>query len=278
MGLPAEPSWSSEPLGDDHLRLEVHHSHAAEITARNLPEHVLIMQASGLAPIEITDGRTVRSRVIAAGGFCLVPAGPTDPVRWNVPRTLFVVALSPRWMDALAGESQRGQVALRGAVGERDPHVEWLVRALLRESQIGQPTGPMYLETLAQVLALRILSLHGRENATEHKRGGLTGIRLRTVLERMRGDFTRPPTTTELAKLAGLSVDHFVRAFRSAIGEPPHRYLLRERIHEAQRLLSTTSRPLVDIALQTGFADQSHFHTAFRRWVGTTPSRYRAQA
>lgn len=105
----------------------------------------------------------------------------------------------------------------------------------------------MCLETLAQALALRILQLHGPKDATGRKRGGLTGTRLRTVLERMHMDFTRPSTTTELANLAGLSVDHFVRTFRSAIGEPPHRYLLRERIHEAQRLLSTTSRPLVEM-------------------------------
>lgn len=96
----------------------------------------------------------------------------------------------------------------------------------------------MYLETLAQALALRILELHGSEDATGHKRGGLTSTRLRTVPERMHIDFTRNSTTTGLANLAGLSVDHFVRTFRSAIGEPPHRYLLRERIHEAQRLLS----------------------------------------
>jgi hypothetical protein len=106
--------------------LEVHYSHAAELAARDLPEHVLTMQASGLARIEIVGGRTARSHVIAAGGFCLAPAGPTDLVRWNALRTLFVIALAPRWMDALAGENQRSQVALRGAVGVRDPHIEWL--------------------------------------------------------------------------------------------------------------------------------------------------------
>ena len=162
----------------DHLRLEVHYSHAAELAARDLPEHVLTMQASGLAHIEIVGGRTARSHVIAAGGFCLAPAGPTDLVRWNVPRMLFVVALAPRWMDALAGQSQRSQVTLRGAVGVRDPHIEWLVRALVHESQNGQPTGAMYLETLAQAVALRILQLHGSEHATGHRRGGLTGTRL----------------------------------------------------------------------------------------------------
>lgn len=149
----------------DHLRLEVHYSHGAEIAARDLPEHVLTMQASGLARIEIAGGRTLRSHVITAGGFCLAPAGPTRLVRWNILQTFFVVALATRWMDALAGESQPGQVALRGAVGARDPHIEWLVRAPVHESQSGHPAGAMYLETLAQALALRILQRHGSEGA-----------------------------------------------------------------------------------------------------------------
>jgi AraC family transcriptional regulator len=275
--LTDEPSWSSEPLGKDRLRLEVHHSPCADVDARDLREHFLTLQASGSARIEIDDGPAMRSCLIAAGGFCLSPAGPVAPVRWHAPRTLFVVALTPRWLGTLADEDQRGPVALRCAIGARDPDIEWLVRALVDESKKGHPTGPMYVDSLAHALALRILFLHRADGVAAYQRGGLAGTRLRAVLERMREDFTRPASTTELARLAGLSVDHFVRAFRSSIGEPPHRYLLRERIREAQRLLSTTSQPLVEIALQTGFGDQSHFHTTFRRWVGTTPSRYRAE-
>jgi AraC family transcriptional regulator len=255
----------------------VYHSRCAEIGARDVREHFLTLQASGMARIKIEDGLAMRSCLIAAGGFCLTPAGPASALRWDVPRTLFVVALTPRWLGTLADEDQRGPVALRRAIGARDPHIDWLVRALVYESKNGHPTGPMYMDSLAHALALRILRLHRADGAAGYKRGGLAGTRLRAVLERMHEDFTRPASTTELAKLAGLSVDHFVRAFRSSIGEPPHRYLLRERIREAQRLLSTTSQPLVEIALQTGFGDQSHFHTTFRRWVGTTPSRYRAE-
>lgn len=62
-------AWNGPP------RLEVHYSHGTELAARDFPEHVLTMQASGLARIETVGGRTVRSRVIAAGGFCLAPAG-----------------------------------------------------------------------------------------------------------------------------------------------------------------------------------------------------------
>jgi AraC family transcriptional regulator len=274
--LTEEPIWISEPLGQQRLRLEVYHSGGTEVAARNLPENFVTLQASGSARIEVEDGRCMRPHLIAAGGFCVSPAGPSARARWNAHRKLFVVALAPDWLATLTDQQGR-QIELRRAVGARDTHIEWLLRALVHESKHDHPAGTAYLDALAHALALRILGLHSAQPVPSNHRGGLTGTRLRTVLDRMHADLARPATTTELASLAGLSIDHFVRAFRVSMGEPPHRYLLRERIREAQQLLATTSRPLVEIALQTGFADQSHFHSAFRRWVGTTPSCYRAE-
>jgi AraC family transcriptional regulator len=271
-----EPSWISEPLGPQRLRLEVYHSRSAEISPRDDPEHRITLQASGSACIEVKDGRAMRPYLIAAGGFCISPAGPTAHVRWNARRTLFVVALTPDWLATLT-DQQDHQVVLRQAIGARDTHIDWLVRALVQESRDGNAGQTAYMDALAHALAVRTLGLNCAQRAST-QRGGLRGTRLRTVLERMHADLTQPATTTELAAIAGLSIDHFVRAFRVSMGEPPHRYLLKERIHEAQRLLSTTSRPLVEIALQTGFADQSHFQSSFRRWVGTTPSRYRVES
>jgi AraC family transcriptional regulator len=256
--------------------LETYDSHGSEIPARDLPEHFITLQATGSALIEVEEGRTMRPYRIAAGGFCVSPSGPAARARWNEHRTLFVVALTPDWLATLT-DRHRHEVVLQRAVGARDPQIEWLLRTLVHESKHNHPGGTAYLDALAHALALRALSLHTIEQFTSSHRGGLAGSRLRTVLDRMHADLAQPATTGELARLAGLSIDHFVRAFRVSIGEPPHRYLLRERIREAQRLLTTTSRPLAEIALQTGFADQSHFHSVFRRWVGTTPSRYRIE-
>jgi AraC-like DNA-binding protein len=41
--------------------------------------------------------------------------------------------------------------------------------------------------------------------------------------------------------------------------------------------LRDTNRPISEIALEAGFYDQSHFTNVFRRFLGTTPQRYRAQ-
>jgi AraC-like DNA-binding protein len=78
-----------------------------------------------------------------------------------------------------------------------------------------------------------------------------------------------------MADMAGLSVFHFTRAFRRSFDMPPHAYLLYRRIAHAHRLLQQTELALSEIALSTGFSDQSHFAKHFRRLTGMTPSAAR---
>ena len=78
-----------------------------------------------------------------------------------------------------------------------------------------------------------------------------------------------------LAATAGLSVFHFARAFKQSQGMTPHGYLLHRRIVRAQDLLGQTESPLSEIALVSGFADQSHLARHFRERVGVSPAIFR---
>ena len=80
----------------------------------------------------------------------------------------------------------------------------------------------------------------------------------------------------ELAKISGLSPYYFVRAFHQRYGLPPHTYKLQKRIHQAMKQLKL-GRPLAEVALEAGFADQSHFTRKFKALVGTTPGHYRQE-
>ena len=79
----------------------------------------------------------------------------------------------------------------------------------------------------------------------------------------------------ELASVACLSAFHFTRMFRLRTGLPPYRYLSAMRLEEAKTLLSTTDRSLCDIALASGFSNQTNFTRAFRRYTGRTPGEFR---
>lgn len=79
----------------------------------------------------------------------------------------------------------------------------------------------------------------------------------------------------ELAALAGLSVRGFERKFRQNFQATPQQYLRKLRIRMACRALVFTRRALAELAVECGFADQSHFNHEFRRQMGRTPQAYR---
>lgn len=76
-----------------------------------------------------------------------------------------------------------------------------------------------------------------------------------------------------IAREVGLSRFHFIRLFKRHIGLSPHQFRIRHRI-DAAKLLIQKGIPLSEIALETGFSDQSHFTNAFRQNTGLTPSQY----
>jgi transcriptional regulator GlxA family with amidase domain len=106
-------------------------------------------------------------------------------------------------------------------------------------------------------------------------RGGLPPRALRRVREYVEAHLEDNISLQELAGMTGLSTSHFGRAFKQSEGVSPHRYLLQCRVRHASRLLAETERPLSEIAIASGFADQSHFCRQFSKIVGITPSTYR---
>jgi AraC-like DNA-binding protein len=78
----------------------------------------------------------------------------------------------------------------------------------------------------------------------------------------------------ELAGVAGIGKFRLIRLFREHIGLPPHALQVAHRVRKARRLLEA-GEPVADIAVTTGFADQSHLHRHFQRSLGMTPGEYR---
>ena len=109
----------------------------------------------------------------------------------------------------------------------------------------------------------------------ELSRGGLSPTVTRRVCGYIEGHLDEKVRLDELAALAGLSTDHFARAFHQSVGVPPHTFLLRRRLEQVERMLRETHAPLSEIAQATGFSDQSHLARHFRRWAGMSPRQLR---
>ena len=104
---------------------------------------------------------------------------------------------------------------------------------------------------------------------------GLTAATLKRLFAHVDEHLAEPLRLAEMAAIARLSEDHFLRAFKAAVGQTPHQYVLQRRIAHAQRLLATSAMPVVDVARFGGFHGASHFAAAFRQRVGMTPTAWR---
>ena len=89
---------------------------------------------------------------------------------------------------------------------------------------------------------------------------------LRWILEYLR---------VELARRVGVHPVHLSRTWRVYRGGSIARFLHRLRVDEACRLMAEQERPLVDVALEVGFADQPHFTNVFKSVTGSTPRAFR---
>lgn len=78
----------------------------------------------------------------------------------------------------------------------------------------------------------------------------------------------------ELVKYTGLSPYYLIRSFNKFVGLPPHTYQRNLRLLKAKQAI-LTPKPLIDIAVEHGFFDQSHFNRHFKNMFGVTPGQYR---
>jgi PAS domain S-box-containing protein len=97
------------------------------------------------------------------------------------------------------------------------------------------------------------------------------------VLETILSHYAEPLSVTDLAKKAALSASQFSRQFKKKFQTTPRSYLTNVRMNAACHLLVSTDLPISEIALQTGFYDQSHLSNQFTRHRGMSPSNYRSK-
>ena len=95
------------------------------------------------------------------------------------------------------------------------------------------------------------------------------------VVRYVERNVSRCPTIDELAGIAGMSVYQLDRRMRRVFGLTTGQWVLKTRISHASRTLTETSRPIADVALEAGYADQSSFTRQFRRSTGLSPTEFR---
>lgn len=88
-------------------------------------------------------------------------------------------------------------------------------------------------------------------------------------------NFSKNLTLDDVANHVHLNPAYFSTLFKQSTGSSFKEYLNMVRVEESKRLLANTDYSIIDIALATGFEDQSYFSKVFKKYTGLTPKQYR---
>ncbi len=99
--------------------------------------------------------------------------------------------------------------------------------------------------------------------------------RVKLILSYISENYSHDITMGDAAEVCCYSKSHFMRFFRSAMGESFTSYLSSYRLKIASQLLLSTGDTVLEIAGKTGFGNLSYFNRLFKEKFGVTPTQYR---
>jgi AraC family transcriptional regulator len=252
---------------------------SAGFSEQQFVRHNVSMQVG--RPLLVTsrcDGQTLR-RLQVPGDVKIVPPGV--PRVWETESATVKLSmyLSPTLMrsaaEAIGLDPDRTTVAPQLHV--RDPRIEHIGWAVKAELESLEPLGRLYGDGLGLALATSLLQTYGA-GRTIRSDVRFSQRRLTRVLDYIRTNLAGDLSLAELAKIADVSPSHFKTLFKQTVGLPVHQYVIRRRVEYAAELLQRSDPPLAQLALQAGFANQSHLARCMRRIMGVTPGTLRTIA
>lgn len=161
-------------------------------------------------------------------------------------------------------------------LGCPDPVMSGLAQTIVTAMERPREETSLFVDYMGLAFCAHALLTYGgvpaRPNAM---RGGLASWQLRRACEFIEANLDGDPSIADVADACGLSSSYFAKAFRQAMGMPPHVWLSTRRIDRAKRLLIEERLELSEIAVACGFVDQSHFSRTFVKIEGCSPGKWR---
>ena len=207
------------------------------------------------------------------GRVDVIPAFLNHWTNWDQEIEFSVIAICSTLLNQTTQELMQREIELIPQFSIDDPVIGQLALALKTEIQTGCMSGRLYGESLGTAIAARLVQNYA-VNKPKFKANGLPQSKLERVIDYMKANLTQDLSILDLATLTSMSESHFSRSFKQSAGITPYQYLMQQRVERAKQLLKQQAISISDIALDCGFANQTHLTKVFRQMTGMTPKAY----
>jgi AraC family transcriptional regulator len=213
--------------------------------------------------------------------FGMIPADRASSWQLDGDPEVQLVYLRRQTIDELAIDefgTDPGDVHVEPRLGFTDPLLEQLVTALLEQVRHPErtPESGLWADHVIRLIGMELLRRYSNLTCEPSPASDIPRTTLGAVRDYIEENLTADLSLIGIADAVGARPHRLARDFRTEIGEPLHQYVIGRRVDRAAGLLRSTDDPIAGIALECGFADQSHLTNAFRRRVGVTPAAYRS--
>jgi AraC family transcriptional regulator len=276
----SQPLFSSQIEGWGNILIEEFHHPAGEGKMLYPNEHVICLSLSP-RPVRLLQiqGDKSYTGLYGKGDFSITPAKAPFFARWDSDDRLVQMRVASSFIQKVAGETLAMNPDRLEVIPEfrtRDPQLEAIVMMLLTEFKQDNLGSRLYIESLANILAVQFLRQYSASQPhLSAYEGGLPQHQLRKVLNYIHDHLEQNIRLADLATLLDISQFHFCHLFKQAVGIAPYQYLLQQRIERAKQLLKQTDQSVMAIAFLCGFNSHSHLSKQFRQVTGLTPTAYR---
>jgi AraC family transcriptional regulator len=257
--------------------------HRAQVHAGRMLEHVNDCHEVSVVlngALKTSKFNSVGRNIVTANrgpNVCVTPAGQSISAEWNGKLDHLGMFLNASFVSQTAAENGFSpNVEFAEIYTKQDPLIQNLGLALLETADHPDQLGSLFADSLIQTLTLHLLSNYTQTApAPVVSSGGLSGYRLNRVVEFIDANLENDISLADLAAVADLSAFHFSRAFRKSTGKTPQQYVMQQRLERAKLLLARPDLPIVEVSLRSGFKNQSHFTSWFRKYTNFTPKLWR---
>lgn len=261
-------------IGENLPALVARWKHGDARVEANAPDAVRVC-------LSLRGGHTVRQRGgsqpprnIVGGSVGVFAADRLSDVQIEGQADIVQIFIDPSYLDEAAGS----RVEFEPSIVFDDAELQAAALQLFLSARRADQDDDLLMQTTLWRIVEHLVA-HDSRGGLKRLRGGVASGAMRRVNELIDNRFEAydmsPPTIGDMARVAGMSVSHFIRAFRQTTGATPYQHVLTRRIGRAMGLLAQPQCTVADVADITGYASPSHFVASFRQRLGMTPGAYR---